>query len=147
MKLAARSKTVLMGFSGHRVTALGKVNLLVELTEGDVTTKTMTKFYIVDNSGNTTTLLGLPAIRNLKLIRNLDNITTKPDDATSVQDILNDYPEVFEGLGKHNKVVSLELKSNAVPRAIPPRVAVNDQPPAIYINMLQLDTSTVRHAI
>ena len=58
-------------------------------------------------------LLGLPTITTLNLTVRVDSITDIPE-----QDILKQFPSLFQGLGNLGEEYDIELKSEAKPFAI-----------------------------
>ena len=63
--------------------------------------------------GLKTNLLGLPTITTLNLAVRVDSITDIPE-----QDILKQFPSLFQGLGNLGEEYDIELKSEAKPFAI-----------------------------
>jgi hypothetical protein len=76
--------------------------------------KRMVKFYVTKRENQT--LLGMPAISDFELIPN-----AKIDELVNQSGMLDEYKDVFTGLGKVGDPVTLKLKPNAVPKAVPPR--------------------------
>ena len=79
--------------------------------------KCVETFYVVDQESNT--LLGMPAIRALRLIPTIEQVSSSAD---ACDGIVTRYRHVFECVGKYHTPVSLKLKEGAVPKVTPPRV-------------------------
>lgn len=112
----ARSGATLSGYSGYKIQVVGKVDLPVALTSPIDSTQNeiIAQFYVINQSA--VTLLGLPTSRDLGL---LPSFVSEVTEATGVAQILEKHSAVFKGLGKHQKTVSLKLKPDAVPKALP----------------------------
>ena len=92
----------LVSFSGHALDVLGKVMLLV-----DVSNKYHTvEFIVVKTDTNMATLLGLPSCIELGLVDRADSITDK---------VAKKFTDVFNGLGRLPCKHALQLKENAQP--------------------------------
>ena len=110
-KKVTRTSTRLTGYGNKEITVIGRVKLDVSLRNGK---SAVVKFYVTDDDNQT--LLGMPAIQDLQLLSNVKVI----DDIN--ESLSGEYDDVFTGLGKVGEPVSLQLKHDAKPRAVPPRV-------------------------
>ena len=117
---ATRSKVSLKGFTGHEIPVIGKTSLRVCRPDSSFATESL--FYVVDddNLASSITLLGLQTVRELGLVST--TVSEVSDVSESVVKVIDEYQDVFSGLGTYKKQVSLELRSGAVPKAVPPRV-------------------------
>lgn len=119
-----KTKASLAGYSGRRIPIVGKATIPVELKGGPCVGTT---FYVADewDGCKRVPLLGLPDIRALGLIPKVCSVNqvSAQDivDHRKMRSIIDQYSEVFKGLGHFGEDVGLELKEGAVPRAIPPR--------------------------
>lgn len=113
-----RSKAALSGYSGYNIPVLGKVKLPIALggSDSNGTTEIVAQFYIINQPAPT--LLSLPTIRELGLLPSA-NISEISHSGKNVRHIVEQNADVFEGLGRYTKTVSLKLKAGAVPKALP----------------------------
>lgn len=104
----------LLGPSGQPLNVMGQVTAVIQ--RGD--RKIEEEVYIVKDL--TTSLLGLPAIRRLHMIPQLNSV----DDTEA--SFRSTYPEVFQGLGQLQGEYKIKLKEDALPYALsaPRRVAI-----------------------
>lgn len=76
---------------------------------------------------NSSAILGLQACENLGLIKRMYNLNTLPTNPTTesslqtVEEIMEEFKDVFTGIGRLNRKVSIRLKPNAVPHIAAPR--------------------------
>ncbi|GFO26019.1 retrovirus-related pol polyprotein from transposon 17.6 [Plakobranchus ocellatus] len=77
-------------------------------------------FFVADT--NQDAILSLKASQNLQLIKILTvGLNIKDKEKSKNNDIVNEYKDVFQGLGCIGKTVHIELDPNAVPVVHPPR--------------------------
>ena len=117
-----RTKQRLVGYSGDLIPLLGRVDLELEY-RGRIA---VGRFYVRDalvgnGSAESLALIGLPTLRDLDIIsdNSIHNISSQHIHTDN--DWLRKYPSVFNGLGKIGTPISLKLKDNACPRAVPNR--------------------------
>lgn len=112
--------TQLQSYSGNEIKVLGKIDLEISINNTESIRKCIDTFYVADDSQSQSkidTLLGLPGIQALNLIPSIEQVSVD----NSCTEILSKYDSIFKGLGKYNQIVSLQLKSDAVPKASAPR--------------------------
>ena len=106
------SKSRLVSYSGHRLNTVGKVTLLVSTKNKYVPIE----FEIVKDKS--TPLFGLKACLELNLISRLFSLNCEN---TSSEEILENYRDVFEGLGCLPTEYRIRLEKDAKPVINPPR--------------------------
>ena len=106
------SKSRLVSYSGHRLNTVGKVTLLVSTKNKYVPIE----FEIVKDKS--TPLFGLKACLELNLISRLFSLNCEN---TSSEEILENYRDVFEGLGCLPTEYRIRLEKDAKPIINPPR--------------------------
>ena len=106
------SKSRLVSYSGHRLNTVGKVTLLVSTKNKYVPIE----FEIVKDK--LTPLFGLKACLELNLISRLFSLNCEN---TSSEEILENYRDVFEGLGCLPTEYRIRLEKDAKPIINPPR--------------------------
>jgi hypothetical protein len=122
------TRAELTAYGGSRLKVVGKVELNV-LLESRLQPEPVL-FYIIKGQEQSVTLLGMPAIQSLGLINKVGAVRSEGSDVSqssqvrpdkSSQAIVQEYKEVFQGLGKLKNNLELKLKATAVPKAMPPR--------------------------
>lgn len=106
------SKSRLVSYSGHRLNTVGKVTLLVSTKNRYVPIE----FEIVKDKS--TPLFGLKACLELNLISRLFSLNCEN---ASSEEILENYRDVFEGLGCLPTEYRIRLEKDAKPVINPPR--------------------------
>ena len=106
-----RSNSRLVSYSGHRLDTVGKVTLLVSTKDKYVPVE----FEIVKNKA--TPIFGLKTCLELNLISRLYSLS---ESATS-EEILENFSDVFEGLGCLSTEYKIQLEKDAKPVVHPPR--------------------------
>ena len=106
------SKSRLVSYSGHKLNTVGKVTLLVSTKNKYVPIE----FEIVKDKS--TPLFGLKACLELNLISRLFSLNCEN---TSSEEILENYRDVFEGLGCLPTEYRIRLEKDAKPIINPPR--------------------------
>lgn len=106
------SKSRLVSYSGHRLNTVGKVTLLVSTKNKYVPIE----FEIVKDKS--TPLFGLKACLELNLISRLFSLNCEN---ASSEEILENYRDVFEGLGCLPTEYRIRLEKDAKPVINPPR--------------------------
>ena len=114
-----KSAATIIGYTGKAVPVLGSVELEISVCHDGVSRSCKEEFFIVEQKADT--LLGMPAIKALRLIPSIAQVSTNQG-SSSCDAIVNQYKHVFEGLGKYHTPISLQLKQGAEPRAAPPRL-------------------------
>ena len=106
----SKSKVKLISFSGHQTTPEGKITALIQHKN---------KYYPVESQGadlqSTTPILGVLTSQELGLVKRMHTVNTEQ------QDILNNYPDLFEGLGCLPVEHHIELNERVQPVIHPPR--------------------------
>ena len=103
--------TVLVAYGDFKLQPKGKISLECIVNNAKVNVE----FFVIDKS--CTPILGLMACIKLKLIQRVDAVSI-----TNKDDVLNQYHNVFEGIGKFpGSEYRIELKPNACPVIHPPR--------------------------
>ena len=106
----SKSKVKLISFSGHQTTPEGKITALVQHKN---------KYYPVEfqvaDLQSTTPILGVLTSQKLGLVKRMHTVNTEQ------QDILNNYPDLFEGLGCLPVEHHIELNERVQPVIHPPR--------------------------
>jgi hypothetical protein len=105
--------TKLTGYGGAQVPVKGKCVLEIEQ---NTNRKTEAEFFIV-KAPNSKALIGLPTCQNLKLI----SINLVNEVQEKKPDIIEEYNDVFTGLGLVEGDYHIELQENATPTIQPPR--------------------------
>lgn len=108
------SRTLLTSYSGDRLKVHGKVNLTCQYKER--TTKT--DFFVVESSAQP--LLSLQTSLDLGLLKltySVDNGQTHLEK----NDVMQEYGDLFDGIGMFSGTCTLHLKENAIPVVCPPR--------------------------
>ena len=106
------SVSCLYGYGGNRLNLLGVAT--VRLRHKNRTYNT--EFFVID--GNTPTLLGLPTCQQLDILRCVDVV----NDATKhMPDILNEYADVFTGIGCMEREHHIVINPDVQPVVHPPR--------------------------
>lgn len=106
------SKSRLVSYSGHRLNTVGKVTLLVSTKDKYVPLE----FEIVKDKS--TPIFGLKACLELNLISRLYSINCK---TATGEEILENYSDVFEGLGCLPTEYKIRIDNDAKPVVNPPR--------------------------
>ena len=133
-----KSQASLSGFAGHRMNVIGRRCLTIVLHDGR---KVSTMFYIIDGDSDMVTLIGMPAIRELGLISEINEV--KMPNSKSSLEVVAEFSKVFQGLGKLKQEVHLELKSSAVARAAPPRKVPHGVRDKLKKELTKLETQGV----
>lgn len=108
-----RTKSILMPFgSANKVVPEGVVRLRCKSKHGIVHNA---QFAVVDI--NCQPLLGLDACSKLNLIKRVDNLKT----GCSKEEIIEEYSDVFKGMGKMPFLHKIEIKEGAIPVVNSPR--------------------------
>ena len=106
----SKSKVKLMSFSGHQTTPEGKITALIQHKN---------KYYPVEfevvDLQSMTPILGVLTSQEFGLVKRMHTINMKQ------QDILNNYPDLFEGLGCLPVEHHIELNERVQPVIHPPR--------------------------
>lgn len=108
------------GSSKFKLETIGEIELTCKV--GNMSSKVM---FVVVNAENQVPLLGLQDCIKLNLVKRVDQIRCdesieyKPME--SVDDMVRQFPRVFEGLGKFPTKHHISLKENAIPKIIPIR--------------------------
>ncbi len=100
----------LISFSGHRTTPEGKIVTLIQHKN-----KYYPVEFLVADIQHTTPILGVLTSQELGLVKRMHTVNTER------QDILNNYPDLFEGLGCLPIEHHIELKEIVKPVVHPPR--------------------------
>ena len=108
------SKSRLVSYSGHRLNTVGKATLLVSTKDKYIPME----FEIVKDKSMP--ILGLKACLDLNLISRLYSLNLNIKTATT-EEILDNYSDVFEGLGCLPTDYKIRLDKNAKPVVNPPR--------------------------
>ena len=106
----SKSKVKLVSFSGHRTTPVGKITTLIQHKNRYYPVE----FQVVDLQ-NTAPILGVLTSQELGLVKRMHTVKTEQ------QDILNNYPDLFEGLGCLPVEHHIELNETIEPVIHPPR--------------------------
>ncbi len=106
----SKSKVKLISFSGHRTTPEGKIVTLIQHKNKYYPVE----FQVVDIQ-HTTPILGVLTSQELGLVKRMHTVSTER------QDILNNYPDLFEGLGCLPIEHHIELNKTVKPVVHPPR--------------------------
>lgn len=76
------------------------------------------EFQIVESESDTS-VLGLPSLTQLNLVKRINSVENKQ---IALPEILNNYKDVFDGLGKMNGYIyNIKLKTDAVGKIEPCR--------------------------
>ena len=110
-KQLQRSKSRLVSYSGHRLDTVRKVTLLVSCKDKYVPVE----FEIVKNKA--TPIFGLQTCLELNLISRLYGLNK----STTSEEILENFNDVFEGLGCLSTEYEIRLDKDAKPVVHPPR--------------------------
>ena len=106
----SKGKVKLISFSGHQTTPEGKITALIQHKN---------KYYPVEfqvaDLQSTTPILGVLTSQELGLVKRMHTVNTEQ------QDILNNYPDLFEGLGCLPVEHHIELNERVQPVIHPPR--------------------------
>jgi hypothetical protein len=105
------TSTVLTAYNNNKIKPAGTVNLPV-LHKGCTYDL---EFFVVSHDAST--ILGLPSCRVLDIVRRVDHIST----SQSTTDILNDFKDVFSGLGCYPGKHHIVLDNKAIPVVHAPR--------------------------
>ena len=108
----SKSKVKLISFSGHRTTPVGKITTLIQHKNRYYPVE----FQVVDLQ-NTAPILGVLTSQELGLVKRMHTVKTEQ------QDILKNYPDLFEGLGCLPVEHHIELNETIEPVIHPPRRA------------------------
>lgn len=95
----------LSNYSNGNIPVIGKYLVNIEFQQQ----KHCLTFYIVNI--NSTTIIGLKAARLLKLVRNIDSVNTN----ASYENLMNEYDDIFNGLGCIATDYKIRLDPNVVP--------------------------------
>ena len=105
-----KSKTKLVTFGGHKMNACGKTSITCEHKEK----YTVVEFEVVKQ--DVPSVLGLKTCREMKLVQRIDGIAVAPSD------LLNEYKDVFEGLGCITDATHhIKIDEHCKPVVNPPR--------------------------
>ena len=77
------------------------------------------QFYVA--SVKSPRILGLQACQNQNLVKKIDSVVTGSQAPLTKADIVNDYPDVFKGLGSMDGTYHIELDETVEPVIHPPR--------------------------
>ncbi|KAK2712390.1 hypothetical protein QYM36_011167 [Artemia franciscana] len=112
------TKDILTSYSGERLQVLGFVELCICYKEGE---KQVHQFHVVNTDRKP--ILSKKTSQNMKMIKFILNVQNEP--ATSMKPetarILEEYGDVFEGVGKLPGKCKIHLKEGAVPTVQPPK--------------------------
>ncbi len=122
--------TRLTAYNGGKVPCFGAINLRTEWKPRSGPPRyTNTLWYVVDSEGPA--LIGLPTCERLGIVTiNCDALQaprTSPAEPTSItpiqstEDLIRQYPDRFEGLGRFPGQYTIHLKEGAEPKIHPPR--------------------------
>lgn len=101
-----KSFVKLLNYDGHVINNLGKVTL--ECNVVNKPEKVRLEFFIVNNQ-NASAILGLEACQKLKLIKRIH--------AIELNTILNEFSDVFKGIGCLQRKHTIRIEENATPVA------------------------------
>ncbi|CAI6369964.1 unnamed protein product [Macrosiphum euphorbiae] len=76
-----------------------------------------TEFIVIDKVYKSRSIIGLPILKELKLIKNVDLIATKHNNELNQNKFVEMNLDVFEGVGCFPDVCSLKLKEGIIPKA------------------------------
>jgi hypothetical protein len=110
---------VLEVFGGARIIPEGKINL--KLTHNDVCYNT--EFIIIKQ--NVKAILGLSSLLELKLLNTVNDIKCNKTNSNNKNAIINNYHELFQGVGKFEKPLQLHTQPGVEPVVRPPRRVPN----------------------
>ena len=105
-----KSRCRLISYSGHKLNTIGKATLLVGTREKF----TPVEFQVVDHKSQP--VLGLQTCLDLQLIKRMYTVNTEDPNH-----LLNEYKDVFEGLGCLPGDYNIQLQDDAKPVIHPPR--------------------------
>ena len=105
-----KSRCRLISYSGHKLNTIGKATLLVGTREKF----TPVEFQVVDHKSQP--VLGLQTCLDLQLIKRMYTVNTEDPNQ-----LLNEYKDVFEGLGCLPGDYNIQLQDDAKPVIHPPR--------------------------
>lgn len=106
------SKSKLVSYSGHRLNTVGKITLLVSTKDKYVPVE----FEIVKSKASP--IFGLKTCLDLNLISRIYSLNSK---TASSEEILENYSDVFEGLGCLSTEYKIQIDKEAKPVIHPPR--------------------------
>lgn len=109
------TERTLTSYSGHTVKIKGTCFLQCD----SKTRSKLLEFFV--SSNNCSPVLGLDALVKLNLVKRVNQLTEVIDVKENTDTILNEYEDVFEGIGKLDKTYTIRLKENAVPKIVPAR--------------------------
>ena len=98
-------------YGGNKLNVIGKCNMNICTPESSA----MSEFYIVDNN-NTKPLLGLTSCQALKIndIHHVNKVAPESQ-------IINEYNEIFKGLGLVDGEYHIDYNKNCIPVVHAPR--------------------------
>lgn len=108
-----KTKQRLTTYTGQNLRTLGKIKLNVRYKNQNADLE----FFVIDT--NSPSILGLEGCTKLDIIRKVNNINC--GSLMKSKEILNEYPEVFEGIGCLNKNHHITIDKNVHPCVHPPR--------------------------
>lgn len=130
-----KTNTKLTGYSGSRVPVKGKCDMLIEHNNR----MTIMEFYIV-KVANAKPIIGLPTSRTLQLINIHKDVSEINSKGT---DLLENYKDVFTGLGLVAGEYHIELREDAKPTIHPPRKVPLSLMPRLKETLEKLEKSGV----
>ena len=110
-----KTNAVLSSYGEFQVKPQGKVNLECSVPG----LRETLQFYVA--SVESPPILGLQACQNLNLVKKIDSVVTGSQVPLTKADIVNDYPDVFKGLGSIDGTYHIELDETVEPVIHPPR--------------------------
>ena len=110
-----KTNAVLSSYGEFQVKTQGKVNLECRVPG----LRETLQFYVA--SVESPPILGLQASQNLNLVKKIDSVVTGSQVPLTKADIVNDYPDVFKGLGSMDGTYHIELDETVEPVIHPPR--------------------------
>lgn len=116
MPQLSSTPTVLVGFNQTPVKPIGKI--VINCSSRNIS-NVKVEFIVADVQS--VPLLGLTACIQLKLIERVSKSNVDSVSVNSKEKIVNEYKDVFVGLGKFPGQIEIKLKPNAEPKVFPPR--------------------------
>jgi len=111
-----KKPTKLTSYTGHNIPLEGIVTLQCELNNNIYPLD----FYITNIKAST--ILGAKACKQLHLLQRINNITNdQPTTTTELPNILDEYPDVFKGLGCLPGKHTIKIDPSVTPVVHPPR--------------------------
>lgn len=109
-----KTRTKLTSYTKHNIQVLGQVDLICKYKSKEVNLL----FYVVNSECSP--ILGLKACKDLELIKRIEPIN-KSESNSNLNNILEKFNSVFEGMGCLEKEYHIELKDNIKPTINYPR--------------------------